>query len=406
MRKAPSLRNQLVLWIGSMLIILLTSHFIVTTSVLEEQEEEGIDAILSEQMTYSLQLYKSSGRLPAPNVPRMAFYASTHTRIPSPFTGRQDGSHEIFIGNTEYHFVTRHLNGHEFVLAYDVRDHEDRIHMTRALLGAGTLFTALLALLMIYGLSGRLLKRLSLLAKRVRSPYEGTLTEPDMEAEVLALAEALDNSLTRQHLILEREKEFSGHLSHELRTPLSVIRGEAELIGLQSGDSRMEKRSQRIIIQVDRMQALIRQMLQLARGAHHPSKQAVALATLIDTLWTDLANTGDSRTRLLNHVAPEARVEADPLLLELILHNALANARLHADGSDLHVRFNHDELSIEDCNPSPKETQGAHTESTGLGLTIVQRASDLLGWQHSLTATPEGVRLTLKIPSPSQHPHY
>lgn len=405
MSKAPSLRSKLVLWIGSMLVIVLTAHFIATTSVLEEQEEEGIDAILSEQMAYSLQLYQSSGRLPAPTVPRMAFYASAHTGVPSPFAGYQDGGHEIFIGKTEFHFVTRHLNGQEFVLAYDVRDHEARIRMTRVLLGTGTLFTALLALLMIYGLSGRLLQRLSLLANRVHSPYEGTLAKPDMEAEVLALAEALDNSLARQHLILEREKAFSGHLSHELRTPLSVIRGEAELIGLHAGNSPVKERSRRIMIQVDRMQALIRQMLQLARGAHHPSKQAIALAALIDSLWADLANTGDSRTRLLNHVASDARVEADPLLLELILHNALANARLHADGSDLHVRFSQDELSIEDCNPSPNETQRKHIESTGLGLTIVQRASDLLGWQHSLTATPEGVRLTLKIP-PSQHPHY
>lgn len=404
MRHNPSLRARMVMLVGGGLLALLLAQYVATALELDERQEEMIDAVLNEQMHYTLQLYHDSGQVLKPNVPRMTFYvyppAQPGPDVPEAFHGFGPGNHETYIGDTEYHFVVHDENGKRFLLAHNVEQFEEGFTELMMVLGVAVLLSSALAISCIYWLSGRVLGNLTRLSHAVGQHDEQLLAHEDMEAEVYALATALDDYRARQTLLLERERDFSGHLSHELRTPLSVVRGQAELIALQHPhDEKLQQRTADIMAQVERMRLMVEQLLRLARRTLTPSRETVKLRTLVERIWTDLAHDSNSRTQLANLLDDHASVQADPLLLELILRNALANARLHADGAELRVSFGNKELRIEDFNPERLPSPLPESEnSEGLGLSILRRACQLLGWSCNLVVLPTGLRLSIGIP--------
>lgn len=404
MRSNPGLRARMVMLVGGGLLALLLAQYVATALELDERQEEMIDTVLNEQMRYTLQIYHDSGQVLKPNVPRMTFYAFPQGQpgadVPEVFHAFGPGNHEAYIGDTEYHFVVHDENGKRFLLAHNVEQFEEGFTELMIILGVAVLFSAALAITCIYWLSGRVLGNLTRLAASVRQHDEQLLVHEGMEAEVYALAAALDDYRARQTLLLERERDFSGHLSHELRTPLSVVRGQAELIALQHPqDENLQQRTADIMAQVERMRLMIEQLLRLARRTLAPSREAIRLRPLLDRIWRDLGHDSHSRTRLANKLDDKASVQADPLLLELILRNALANARLHADGAELRVSFNNKELRIEDFNAERLPSPLSESEnSEGLGLSILRRACSLLGWSCELQVLPTGLRLSIGIP--------
>lgn len=402
MAEAPSLRRRLVVLVGGGVILLLLAAYLSTAMVLEERQDDMIDAILDEQMAYSLQLYHSLGHAPVLNVPHMRFYA--HARgdvaaagMPVAFAGLGLGDHELDVDGVPYHLEVVDAGGQRFVLAYDASGHERDFAELMVILGVAFLASAVVAVAGIAWLSRHALAHLERLAGAVRDPGEGALVEPGMEREVAALAAALDDYRARQALLLAREQEFSAQLSHELRTPLSVVRAQAELLQMSVPDARGRERAAGIMAQVDRMGGLIEQLLRLARRTRAPERQPLPLRELVERIWSELALGGSSRTMLDNRVAADATVVADPLLLELVLRNALANARLHADGATLQVRCSGDVLEIEDSNAARDGVAPWSGAGEGLGLSILRQACQRLGWGCTIAATATGTCLTLRL---------
>lgn len=402
MKRNPGLRARMVQLVGGGLLALLVAQYVATAIELDERQEEMIDAVLTEQMHYTLQLYHESGQLLTPNVPRVSFYnypvGHPSADVPAAFHPFGPGNHEVYIGDTEYHFVVHDENGRRFLLAHDVEKFEEGFTELMIILGVAVLLSGGLAILCIYWLTGRALGNLTALASAVRQHDEHLLAHDDMEAEVLALAAALDDYRARQSLLLARERDFSGHLSHELRTPLSVVRGQAEFIALQrSDDAELQQRTAEIIAQVERMRAMIEQMLRLARSTLAPVREPVALRALVERIWSDLGHNSNSRTELNNRLRDDATLIADPLLLELVLRNALANARLHADGAELRVDFDGQELRLEDYSDNRLPLPPDSDSGEGLGLSILRRACQLQGWTCDITALPTGMRLSIRL---------
>jgi signal transduction histidine kinase len=401
-KRTPGLRSRLLVLVGGGLLGLMLGQYAATALMMNEREEEMIDALLVEQIQYSMQLYHQAGKVLTPNVPRMTFYAypvsAPGAEVPREFLAFGPGSHEVDIGDTEYHFVVHDEDDQRFLLAYDVEQYEENFTELMAVLGISFLMSVAVSLSGIYWLSGKALSSLLRLDNAVRSQSPGPFVQDDMEAEVLALAEALDGYRARQTLLLEREREFSGHLSHELRTPLSVVRGQAELTALQyPDDERLQARAAEIIAQADRMRGMIEQLLRLARSARVPVRETVTLQAMVERIWADLLQTGHSRTVLRNMIAADVRVVADPLLLELILRNALSNARLHADGAELRLSFDQDVLVIEDYAEAAAPSPLPVSDNEGLGLAILRRACAVLGWECHFATLPTGTRLMLRL---------
>lgn len=408
--QTTSLRTKIMVLVGGSLLTLILGLLLGTFFAMDEREEEVVDEILAEQMNYSLKLYHMVGHLEPPNVPRMSFYVSgsadPRLRPPEPFAGLKPGKHEVFIGDVEFHVAVRDEGGQRFLLTYDVSQHERRMSELYGMLWLGMGVLAVLSMLSLYWLSGRVLDNLSRLSGRVREGQEGVLDEPGMEREVQVLAQALDDYRARQAVLLQRERDFSGHLSHELRTPLSVIRSHAELLSVQLEGRQAQQRTQDIMGQVDRMRQLIERMLRLARAPNEARRETVLLLPLLQTIWGDLETQSGSPMRLECALPEDASLEADPLLLELILRNALENARRHSEGLVVWVSLEAGGLCIADDGPGePGPIAGNDDDNgsgsgngRGLGLAILRQACQALGWQYRLYHVAEGTRLEISWP--------
>ncbi|MGH8492567.1 MAG: sensor histidine kinase [Moraxellaceae bacterium] len=404
MSPAVSLRARLMRLTAICLSLVLLSAFLGTALILNQREEALIDQLLDEQLEADIDQYTPDGGLGPVGVPRMQFYAFVpgqpdEKMLPAYFRDYGPGNHSVETDSTEYHFVIRDENGRRFLLAYDVEQYENSFTELMLILGAAFLVAMILSVSVIYVLGRRALSNIEKLAAAVQSPSEDAFVQPDMEAEVLALAGALDDYRARQSLLLEREQEFSAHLSHELRTPLSVVRAQAELIQMQhAADVVLSTRAVSIMDQVDRMRQLIEQLLRLARSQRSPERRAVPLRELVERIWSELAQSSVSATRLDNQLQAAQDVQADPLLLELILRNVMANARLHANGSLLSVSLDEKTLVLEDIGEELRVSQHAHSgNGQGIGLSILERASRLLGWGYAVTSTAKGTRVAITL---------
>ena len=187
-------------------------------------------------------------------------------------------------------------------------------------------------------------------------------------------------------LLDQLKLNFIAIASHELRTPAAAVFGTlATLVG--RGDQLSpETREQLLRVgyeQGDRLRRLLEQLLDLSRL----DAKAVAIdakpIVLHDVLKEIAADTVPSETPLRLDVAPDLTVVADPLVLERVVSNVLANAARHgrppivvaAEQRDRHLQ-----IAVEDGGDGvpeelrprlfdrferPEEAQGS-----GLGLAI------------------------------------
>jgi signal transduction histidine kinase len=374
--------------------------------VLDEQEEEFIDEILNRQAAHSLESYRRDPAAALPNSPRMRLYRlpgdGRSAEPPALFARLAIGNHEVHEGRTEYHVAVRSQDGARFFLAYDVSEHEERLDAIIFLTLAGALAIGAATLASVYALAGRLTRRLDRLALRViDEDFRGPYAQPDMEREVLAVAQALDGYCTRQAQLLARERDFSADLSHELRTPLTSIRTDAELLAALPGlPDAAHVRARRIVDTVDRITDLAQSLLALAREAEPKLVEEVNLLQALHEAWEPLAGRArDKGLVLVPEIAASATVRADASLLALTLRNLLDNAVRHSAQGRILCRVEGTQMIVQDCGPGIAAGQtervferfyrgeaGRH----GLGLALVKHVCDACGWGVSAGNAPEG----------------
>jgi signal transduction histidine kinase len=133
---------------------------------------------------------------------------------------------------------------------------------------------------------------------------------------------------------LERaRKEFLSNVSHELRTPLSSIKLMLETVIESPDDEAADLFLPQVLVQVDRLAALVGQLLEQARAESGQLKLTLREISLeevahpiVATFEPQAANKG---VRLeLKEIRP-VRVEADPDRLSQVFVNLIDNAMRH-----------------------------------------------------------------------------
>ncbi len=192
----------------------------------------------------------------------------------------------------------------------------------------------------------------------------------------------------------DRLDEFASIVSHDLRNPLNVAELRLNL-------AREECDSAHLAVvddALDRMQALIEDMLTLAReGETVTDVEPVTLPVLIEECWLNV-----ERHDVTVRVETDLTVQADESRLQQLLENLLRNAIEHG-GED--VTFTVGDLSdetgfyVEDDGPGipPRKREqvfeaGYSTtdEGTGFGLNIVKEIANSHDWSVRLTDGADG----------------
>jgi signal transduction histidine kinase len=292
-----------------------------------------------------------------------------------------------------------------YVVVYDAGAHELRERRFQFLLLLAIGAAALVAIGMGYWLAGMLTRQLTDLAAEVprltpdasHAPLERTGQDP----EVAALARALDRYHARIVAMMRREQEFTANASHELRTPLTAIRTSCELLVTESHLSEKGRARLRMIdAAAEQMTERIEALLYLARQ-HPPSvREDVPLRECIDQAAAGCRDE-IARKGIDFEVAIDStiRLRLDRKALQLVLGNLIKNAVRYTERGYVRVSYDRDRLTVADSGAgiAPQHLSQVferfyrgegEADGLGLGLAIVRRICDELGWKIEVASTP------------------
>ena len=210
-----------------------------------------------------------------------------------------------------------------------------------------------------------------------------------------------------QELADARTTLFAG-VSHDLRTPLARMRLTIEMLSIKPSPTHLAQLER----DVDEMNALIGQMLEVARGLSTEAPADLDLCAWLKARAR--AHEGPAQaaaSRIDVHCDDTLRVHAPPGMLGRVVDNLVTNALRYAPGvvelraesvrgaADGRVR-----IGVLDCGPGISQAQlptalrpfhrGAAGSGApggfGLGLATVQQLALANGWQVSLSARDGG----------------
>jgi two-component system sensor histidine kinase QseC len=243
---------------------------------------------------------------------------------------------------------------------------------------------------------------------RQRKPADLTpLSLAALPVEVRPMFQALDDLLERLAESRAQEQTFTAFAAHELRTPLAGLRLQAQLAMASETEAERQTALRQIIVAVDRMTALVKQLLELARldGETTLPDRSVDAASLLDETARQM-----QPLPCPLQVAPNLRglpVRVDPGLFSMTLRNLLENAVQQTPAGEAVVCDAHrDEdsivIAVSDRGPGipPEELQhirkrffrGRHksVSGSGLGLAIADAAMRKAGGKLRFRNRPEG----------------
>jgi signal transduction histidine kinase len=154
-------------------------------------------------------------------------------------------------------------------------------------------------------------------------------------AQVDDVAQALDDTATRLGDLVERERSFSAHASHQLRTPLTSLRLSIETELAQPRPDPSAALTE-LLAQVDRLEATIRELLELSRGtADRGPVEPPALSYAAVDRWREryAGARRPLRAQVLDRVEAPASVNGSNAAISQILDVLLDNALVHGAGA-------------------------------------------------------------------------
>ncbi|MFC6080596.1 ATP-binding protein [Sphaerisporangium aureirubrum] len=351
--------------------------------------ERALTALTSEVDTYL-----RTGRFPAAEDPRALPPALEQAAGDGePVTWYDDRRPDV-----PWMWAARRVGGRVFALKVDMgtdlrsRQALDR-HIVLAALAALAVVVPLAAL--TAELPNRRLRRVARTARRIAAGDLDARTAEGLRArggdEIAEISATVDTMADSLRARLRTEQRFTADVAHELRTPLM---GLVTASGLLPDGTATELVQDRVRL----LRALVEDLLEISRldaGAEHADPRPVPLAAVVEA---SLAKTG-----LHAHVevtgSPTA--DTDPRRLDRIVTNLIVNAHRHGR-PPVEITVTGNTIAVHDHGPGfprpllahgPQRFRTAAPErgqGHGLGLTIAQGQSEVIGATLTFTNPPEG----------------
>ncbi|HYI98269.1 MAG TPA: ATP-binding protein [Thermoleophilaceae bacterium] len=279
-----------------------------------------------------------------------------------------------------------------------------------ALLGAVVLALGLAVGAVIARRIARPLNRLDATARQIaegnldrRAPVEGT-------TEQRSLARSFNTMTGRLAQALQAQRQFVADASHQLRTPLTGLRLRLEEARAESRDAAAREEIDQGIHEVDRLSAMVEELLVLSRageGGVTAEMQTVDLAREVRAAgkrWVGPAHESgvELEVRQTNGALP---AKCSPAALERAIDALVENAvRYSPEGTEVELVADHGRVEVLDRGPGlePGEEEAVlrrfHRGSagrrgpsgTGLGLAIAQELAGTWGGELRLVNRDDG----------------
>jgi len=316
----------------------------------------------------------------------------------------QLGVHRLFIDGKEHVTNYNVHDGYHLLLVFG----ESNVNRLIWLFGLAPLMASLILLYSILWWVNRQAHRhLSPVTQLAQTLQQIDLSQPKLNKHPFSQINTLGNleanelklALHTYHQTLiefiEREQQFTAEVSHELRTPLAVIKGGLELLNYKYPDDTTLPRLQNVVRE---MQQLMDTLLTIARQGSAPlPMQQLDLAAQMQQSCTDLAEVFSARQMDYDiKVLHPNLALTNPTLVSMIFGNLLRNALNYSQGKRVYILIDAARIVIEDdgIGISPETLDALRSgqpskdfvthKGFGIGLKLVKRLCQMLGWQIEL----------------------
>lgn len=242
------------------------------------------------------------------------------------------------------------------------------------------------------------------------------LTGVQPDSEVAILVDALERFGARVESFIERERNFTRDAGHELRTPLAVIKGTLDLLEQKPDPSPMERKAlDRLRRTTDGMESMLETLLLLAREDEiRPTTEPVSVNLVVREQLEDLEPLAAERGNRM-HAVEEAELflHAPPRVLAIVVNNLVRNAVNYTERGDIEATVTGTGVRVRDTGIGMTEAEvakafkpffrgeGARSSRRaghGLGLSIVKRLCDQMGWEVAVESEPgSGTAVTVRF---------
>jgi signal transduction histidine kinase len=214
---------------------------------------------------------------------------------------------------------------------------------------------------------------------------------------------------------VQQEGRFVSDVSHELRSPIAGLRARLEEAQLYPDETSLRDVLDRALGDVNRLEAIVADLLQLARMNAIP-RTAVENVDLPEFVLAEVARRTDPLTYQLR-LQPGVTVDADRSQLRRVITNLLDNAQRHAeqivdievrgDGADAELIVaddgagiaEHDRERIFERFVRLPAGRSRDVNGTGLGLAISREIAHAHSGTLEVGDSPAGgARFTLRLP--------
>ncbi|MDF5758107.1 HAMP domain-containing sensor histidine kinase [Spongiactinospora sp. TRM90649] len=238
---------------------------------------------------------------------------------------------------------------------------------------------------------------------------------PPYQDEIRRMAESVNRTLDRLETLVEKQRRFASDASHDLRSPITAMRTQVEDALLHPGDTDWIQLSRTQLGSLERLEALVSDLLMLARlDAGAPSRRdRLDLSELV----RGELDRRRRRVRVVPRLQGGVEVLGDRLRLARLLTNLVDNAERHA-ASEIVVTVKSEDGTavlevLDDGSGIPEEqrevvfqrftrlaaARNRDAGGTGLGLPIAREIAEEHGGTLTVRDSPSGARFVARFPS-------
>jgi signal transduction histidine kinase len=230
----------------------------------------------------------------------------------------------------------------------------------------------------------------------------------------------LKQALEKEKELVEIRNRFVSMASHELRIPLSMISSSAKTVREHVHDSGSLEKIDVIEKQVTHMRALIDDVLTVGKTDQVQIKVSRNWIDIVDFIkkLSEEVSVNAQHSHKITFVAPQPviKIESDDKLLRSVFLNILSNAikfspgqneivvSIEPDGSGVEVKVTDYGIGIDEADastifqPFTRGSNATEIKGSGLGLSIVKRAVDVLNGTVSFSSrVGQGTVVTVKF---------
>lgn len=403
-RPYDSLRENLVLPFVLLGFVVSALLSLITFALVAELEERAIQRTLQveiESFQHRLSIHPDA--LPAASSLLQGHFLPS-ADFPQIAKAKPGGAYYEFLtlDDADYSVLAAEVAGQPFALLYDRSYVKANLAKLALALLIGTAIMTFLSFLIGYRLAGQvvrpIVRLLAEVSEKIRQfhPEANSMrfsTAEYPKNEIGRLVQAMDHFALRLWGALQRERFFAADVSHELRTPIAVIRGAAEVMAeIPALPDIVRQRLLAIQRHAIRMADILEAMLLLSREESAGDDPSCAVAEVIRDV------VADCEPLLLDlPVAIVTQFDAYPIvaversLVYVVISNLLRNACAHTQRGEIVIYLDETGVEIVDSGTGipadrfpelfERYVKGEESTGYGLGLSIVARVTDKIGWR-------------------------